>query len=495
MTKDLCFIKFYDYDSVIDGQTYSGQQIDFGLDTHITDRPYLHLRPYEWYSQFIPICDEFETFESLELIGSNELEFEYFQLNDRYIAFKFRFLKDTGFECLHLSAEVKYQNGMTSYYSSKVSNRFTCSRNSHARTTLISYRHSDDLQSIPYSNAVGYFQQMRIPTYFLSKQTEGDGETYNYINNEKKEHNLGRVTRQFYEKWLVVNNDTILNTLSLALDCDYIYFDKTRIIPKEVFVYEETEDGVDLSFTSYYLEKIFDDILGEEFEVTIPDEDILQVINSYPTEGLAVDNFLEFTDIFFQFNTLIETNNPNAIIKVEANGESTIASHPVNQGWINGDKYEFQPNWISGFNPSTMKITIPYDAFKRIDTGQGMIEDFVLNYTIEEGFAIVEYNPLNTNGMFFSININFNQDYILNPNNLQGIRVRNFTTGQTVIIYPESTLINQLLIGTTQFQAELPYYVDTSTQDWRVQVPAGFFVDEATGQIENNAINYSEWIL
>lgn len=202
----------------------------------------LNLVPNEPYTQVIDLGTEWESDKQIIdqiyfLTEKNvKIEFVYthaFLANGRYLFLNFEIDQDYKDSCLRLvllMSEITY-----------TSNFFTCTEGNRKLTSLVTYRHLENLYGTPYAEFEDIFQQIRIPAYFQRLNHSAEAET-DYTPGIIPINFVGRVERVFKEDYTIIATDFLNKAISGIMDCDFIYLENERVIVSP-YIAEMVEEG------------------------------------------------------------------------------------------------------------------------------------------------------------------------------------------------------------------------------------------------------------
>lgn len=217
----------------------------------------LGLIPQEEYSQIIDLGKEIDSnSRNIQELGVliNGKDFEKqtlkynpdFSKNGRYLFLYFLIKKDYKDNCLQF--RIKINNEI--YHS----NRFTCNMYNKKFSSLITYRHKENLYGTPYTEFNNIFQQIRIPAYYQRRITNAETET-SYNPGIIPIEDVSRIERTFKEVYTVIATDLLNKSISCALDSDFVYLNRWRVIV-EPYIHEEIEEGGWFSKSELTIQKI-----------------------------------------------------------------------------------------------------------------------------------------------------------------------------------------------------------------------------------------------
>lgn len=227
----------------------------------------LPLIPNEVYNQFIIVAPEQAgaSINSVTLCDESGISInDYFEYgfisypDFDAIYFSFKLLKEYD-GCLRFRFNF---NTSASNYRSAYSSKFTCENGNKDFTSLITYRNSQNIYNIPYSETAdpALWQQIRLPIWYAHKKTESDSEESIYNTDEYSNINVSRVERRFLNVWRVLASENINERLAIVSDCSQVYINGKREVCRP-FVFEELQNGGAVVSSMLETQTIF----GDEF--------------------------------------------------------------------------------------------------------------------------------------------------------------------------------------------------------------------------------------
>lgn len=247
------------------------------------ERSWLLFCPKEVYNQYILLDEIFlSTIEFKEIIRAelvdtdgnivnNNLGFGYKKyIESNVLLLSFKIMQDYGDKCLII--KLTFNSGFStqageSTYNTLYSNIFSCSEHNREKTSIVTYKHTENVYEIPYRNNIQItpqnranvnqldsvqqftiYNQIRLPLYFLRWKTEQDSSENTYATNTPVNINVSRVVRRDIKVWQVIASDWINQRIDIVSDSDYVYINGKREITRP-FEFEETSNGSDFSIS------------------------------------------------------------------------------------------------------------------------------------------------------------------------------------------------------------------------------------------------------
>lgn len=257
---------FLQFSSVLMQDGFNADDFGYSIEAENSNELILKLVPGEVYNQFIfsnNIDVTQTTLRSVELCyynGANTGEqIEYGAINFPssgmlYLSFRIRKEFD---ECLRLKLNFDNITGRgQSEPFSVYSNLFSLNKRNIDGTTLVTYRHTEILYGIPYTETETIlWQQIRLPVWYARNKTEQDSEETVYDTGTPTNINVSRVQRRFLKVWRVIAPDWMNKRIGIVSDHDYIYFDGIRQISRP-FVFDEISGGSTFSISEWETQPI-----------------------------------------------------------------------------------------------------------------------------------------------------------------------------------------------------------------------------------------------